>query len=488
MSKSVERTEKFLTAPPRSLSAHNVLLVYPESYTVGISNLAHQILWREFNARDEWTCDRLYHAFGNDLCNSMDLDVSPRKFDIIAIPLYYETNLLAVFDFLQKMNIPLLQCDREGKRYPLILTGGPLVDLNPELCREISTLCVRGDFEPMLVAFMELIETHGTVPDTTILENFVSHHSGVMSAHTASSARSYAPRPGDTIPLLSPIVSSKSVFTNTALIEIARGCPHHCTFCHIGAVAKPFRCVDTSRIIEHFEQITHSKITDKVGLISAAVGAHPDIDELCNVAEQLNLKLTFSSVRAEDVTDTMLQTLARSGTKTLSLAPEAGSLRLRKLLGKGALKDDVLIDVIQRGIACGLSHLKIYSMVGLPTETIDDIIELANLLRTIRQLPCLKRSRLTLNTSFYVPKPTAPLHQLMPHIADPKILKSHIRTLNKEIRRIGGVAFTPPSLIEAQVQSAIANSGTAAIRLVQCALKHSGNWREAYREWNKTNS
>jgi radical SAM superfamily enzyme YgiQ (UPF0313 family) len=269
------------------------------------------------------------------------------------------------------------------------------------------------------------------------------------------------------------------------LVEIARGCPYRCTFCYTGHNLGPYRSVPAALVKEWIAE--RLGLTRRFGLVSSAVGFHPHIDEICTYCDEMDVQVSCSSLRAEDVTPTMIRSLARSGAQVLTVAPEAGSARLRRFLGKARLPDERIYEVIEMAVAAGIPNLKMYFLIGLPTETDDDVHAIAALVRHAREV-LVKVSRprgrigtLAVNVGVFVPKPGTPLGCFAPVPAS--VTADHCALLTRQLQKVSNLRYQSPSLILAQVQAILSNGDLRAANLLLAAHQHGGDWKRALREF-----
>ncbi|MDH3567791.1 MAG: radical SAM protein, partial [Desulfobacteraceae bacterium] len=183
------------------------------------------------------------------------------------------------------------------------------------------------------------------------------------------------------IPICSKIVTSDTIFDSTFLIEVSRGCPHGCRFCSTGFVYRPPRFRPFSLLEKCMEK--GASITDKIGLVGASVSDLPDLNKLCRQSLEKDIRISFSSLRADAFTPELLSVLRKSSVKTATIAPEVGTERLRKVINKGFTEIDIL-DATEALVAGGIPNLKLYFMIGLPTETMDDIDAIVTLCKKIK--------------------------------------------------------------------------------------------------------
>jgi radical SAM superfamily enzyme YgiQ (UPF0313 family) len=481
---------------PRRDAAYRFGIIYPNSYHLGMSNLGHQLIWRIVNERPGWACERFYTDFDPPL--SMESCASPSEFDILAFSVAYELDYVHVLDFLKRSGIPLRSADRSAG-YPVIIGAGVCVDVNRLPVYDNMDVLVNSEGEEVTEALLALHEQHGhdrreflqalsLTPGFEVTAGAARHHNlDVPDADGCDVPR----RPRlvtqrlERFMCCSHIVTPNTEFADMCLVELARGCPYRCTFCYVGHNLNPYRCVPLAMLKDW---ITERRAwTQRFGFVASAVASHPDIDELCAFCDDLGVSVSYSSLRAEDVTVPMIRTLARSGTRTLTIAPEAGSFRLRRLLGKARLPDERIEWVVEEALRAGIPNLKMYFMIGLPTETEDDILAISSLVARIqRGFVAGSRHRgrigsISLNVSIFVPKHNTPLEkfEMMPF----REVRRHSALLQKSLAKINNLRIQAPSVSLAQVQGILSMGDRRANRLLLAALAHGGNWKSALRDY-----
>lgn len=268
---------------------------------------------------------------------------------------------------------------------------------------------------------------------------------------------------------VSRVVTDRAELGRRMLAEIARGCPYFCGYCWLGWNCREFSPRPAARLLEEIDAAVSVTRCDSVGLVSAAVGAHPEIDALLEGLLGRGMRVSFSSLRAEELSPLMLEALVRSGQRGLTLAPESGNARLRKSLGK-PLEDAVFFDAIERAQEAGLADLKLYFMTGLPGETGEDAESIAEFVRRARDL-MLKAGRprgrlgtLSVNLGIFVPKPGTPLARR--ETPPPAELKKRAGRITRLLAAIPNVRAAAPSLSVSQAESALSNGGLETARLV----------------------
>lgn len=285
-------------------------------------------------------------------------------------------------------------------------------------------------------------------------------------------------------PCATEILTPHAEFSDMALVDLARGCPHHCTFCWIGHNSPPYRARRIERIFEAIE--ARAGLTDRFGLVSSAVGAHEGIDEVCRWMMARGLRVSYSSLRVEEVTQTMLEALVKGGQRSITIAPEAGSTRVRRLLGK-RISDERILDVVERAMGLGVENIKMYFMTGIPSETEEEAMEVAAFGLRVREIMLRwgrgrgRMGRLGFNLGIFVPKPNLPLNHVRPTpLAE---VKRRLKKLVRALQRIPNSQVNVSSPELAASQAILSMGGVEASRYVRLVHERAGDHRAALREW-----
>jgi radical SAM superfamily enzyme YgiQ (UPF0313 family) len=393
-------------------------------------------------------------------------------FPVIAFSISYEMDYFNVVALLRSAGIPSRSADRD-ETHPLILAGGPAIAANPEPIAPLLDAVVIGEVEPIFEALTAALHL---VPESrvTALEAltrapglYVPASPGPMD----SPIQRQWVRSIDDSPTYSAILTPDTEFSDMGLIEIARGCGRGCRFCLTGYTTRPPRQRSVESILDQAHKLlAHSR---RLGLVSAAVSDHTHIDELATELRALGARLSVSSLRVDPLSEPLVRALAESGAQTLTIAPEAGSERLRKAISKTQTEDDVLraVDLARR---YGLRQLKLYFMLGLPGEDETDVQALADL-----ALACAERftRQVTVNITPFVPKAHTPFQRVGQTPA--KVIKRRLAYVERELRRRGvGVKSESPSW--AEVQGTLAR-GDRRLANALLATEHPtpAEWREA---------
>ncbi len=446
-----------------------VALAFPNTYYVGMSSLALQIIYQAFNARSDTVCERVFWDKGGWQAGrpltSLESQRPVVDFDLFALTISYEMDYFNVVDMLHQAGIPPLAADRvddatpDGPSWPLLIAGGPGVTMNPEPMAPFFDAIVIGEGEEVIPQLCDVLHAHGD-GDRRQLLAILDQMPGVyvpllVPPMTAQTVHTQPPR---TIRRLwvrdlpdyrtaSSLYTPDTEFAHLHLMEIARGCGRGCRFCLAGYVYRPAREQPMRQLLEWAKQgLQHS---DRIGLVSAAVSDHTEIDELAVTLRQLGARLSVSSMRTDPLSQPLVRAMAESGTQTLTIAPEAGSQRLRNVINKTQGTDD-LMAAVELAEALKFPQLKLYFMIGHPTEDDADIEALVEFTRDARQR--FKR-RLAINATPFVPKAHTPFQWMA--MADEATLKRRQQFIDKMLRP-HQVAVRAESPQWAQVQAVLA--------------------------------
>jgi len=455
-----------------------IALVYPNSYYLGMSNLGVHALYKLLNSHDKVVAERAFWEADDSQSPPLSLE-SQRPlsdFAVIAFSISYELDYFNVARILKASGIPLYAADRD-QRHPLLIAGGPCVIANPmPLAPFFDCLCI-GEAEPIVPAILPVIAEGIGGSRRDLLKSLASlpgvyvpqHHSGKPVV------RQWA-KNLDEFPVASVILTPDTELGDLYLIEVERGCNWGCRFCLVNKAFHPMRYRSLDSLIAQAEE--GLKHRNRLGLVGAAVSDHPRIEELMTRLTDIGAKLSVSSLRVAPLSGVVLRELARGGARTITLAPEAGSQRLRQVIKKSISQDDVL-KAIEMVAEQGIKQVKLYFMIGLPSETDEDIEEIIDLSLDCKRLLDSRQpgTRLTLNISPFVPKAGTPF-QWLP-MTRPAILNRRLSRLKHSLMP-RGIKVKGESPAWSQVQGVLSR-GDAKLAEVLADIEEMSlsGWRRA---------
>ncbi len=471
-----------------------VALVYPNTYHQAMSNLGFLTVYQLLNSRDDTLCERFFLPDAEDLAEhrktgyplfSLESGRALTDFDLIAFSVSFENDYLNLPTLFELARLPLWREER-GERYPLLLCGGVCAFLNPEPLAEIMDLFAVGEAEPLLPDLLaalqgagqrareELLAILAQVPGLYV-PAFYAPQLAADGTIAAVAVRPPAPARVarrwqaelDAGEARSFVLTEKTEFGDMVLTEISRGCSRGCRFCAAGFLFLPPR----ERSLENLQrQVTEGLCQrPKQGLVGAAVSDYPQIAELEGTILAAGGKVSVASLRIDALGEAEVEALVASGHRTVALAPEAGSQRLRDLINKN-LDEAQILAAVQRLAAAGIPNLKLYFLLGLPGETDADIDELLALVTRVREVWLAEGKRrgrlghITLSVNPFIPKPFTPFQwAAMPFEAE---LKARIGRLRRGIARLGNTEMHCESLRAATLQALLSRGDRRVGRIL----------------------
>lgn len=446
---------------------------YPNSYRVALSSLAHQWITRLSARIEDVGVERFY------------LDGTGRTFeyrsplgdmDILAFTVSFELDAVHVLNILDDSGIPRRWAQRTA-RDPLVVVGGPVASINPlPLSPAVDVFCL-GAGEILLPVLLEAVKN--TADRSKLLEDlaardgfFVPRHNLDTLGRPLGKRRRLEKRDRhiakpDTVPA-SHIITPHTEYKNRGLIEMSRGCPEKCSYCWVSFNYGRLRSYGADHIMDRVDEM--SRTTRKIGFIATAVGDHPDLPRILHQCRERDLDVAVSSLRIPAMVREVLQPLAQSGARSVTIAPETGSESLRHRLNK-PISNQRILEAAEMAQLCGINNLKMYFILGLPGETDDDILSIASLLQATHQImlnhgrPKGRVGNLHAGVSILVPKPYTPYQAAA--MIDAREARRRIKLLRRALTGLPNFKIDFPSHREAVWQGFLSRGTTDAFTALE---------------------
>jgi radical SAM superfamily enzyme YgiQ (UPF0313 family) len=493
-------------------------LVYPNTYAVGMSNLGFQTIYQHLNALPDVVCERVFLPDPEDWPEYRRTGTPPlsleskrplRDFDFVGFSVTYEGDYIHVLRLLRLAGIPLDPAARRSDD-PVVLMGGVCAFANPEPLAPFMDFVVVGEGEEIVgeivAAYRETVGgATATERPRDALWDRLQPIAGIYLPHryqveyradgTIEAVTPAAGAPAivhkrrlksvDDFQTLSLLRTPNAEYGHLALLEVGKGCGRGCRFCLEGEIYRPVRHRSLEALRKTVKEIAgHSK---RIGLVGACVSDYPWIGGLMKIIEEEGLELSISSLRADSLTEDLVASLKRGGHRTVTIAPEAGTERLRGVIRKN-ISDEQLYAACDLVRAHGIPNLKCYFMIGQPTETDADVEAIPDL--AVRLLDRLRApapdgqpfGRLTLSISSFVPKPWTPF-QWEP-FARVGALEAKLQRIKAGVRRFPNIRVLHENPREAFLQALLARGDRRVGAFLVAAAEREGDWRSALRDWD----
>src|SRR3990170_2763892 len=493
----------------------SVALVYPNTYAVGMSNLGFQTIYAHLNALPDVVCERMFFPDPEDLDEYLRSGAAPfsleslrplSDFDLVGFSVTYEGDYINVVRLLQMAGIPARAAARDAS-HPVVMMGGVCAFSNPEPVASFMDFVAVGEGEELVAEIIGAYRESGAERAPESRRRFLEALTPLPGIYIPGrydvryapdgTIEAVAPRePGvprivakrrladvNRFETISTLKTPKAEYGHMALLEVGKGCGRGCRFCLEGQIYRPVRHRSLEALRESVAQI--AKESKRVGLVGACVSDYPWIGDLMQVLEEYGVEVSISSLRADSLTEELVASLQRGGHRTLTMAPEAGTERLRRVIRKVITDEQLYVacDLLRK---YGIPNLKCYFMIGQPTETMEDVEAIPDLARRL-----LERLRvpgpdghpfgkLTLSISSFVPKPWTPF-QWAP-FDEPRDLEIKLEAIKSGARRLQ-VRVVHENPREAGLQALLARGDRRVADFLEIASRVDGDWRRALREW-----
>jgi radical SAM superfamily enzyme YgiQ (UPF0313 family) len=480
----------FTPAVPQE-DAIATIFAFPNEYTVGITSLGYQIVWATLASRADVQVSRLFTDVHEPL---------PSEPELLGFSFSWELDYVNILSLLERLEVPLRAAARND-RHPLVFGGGSVLTANPEPLADFFDVILLGDGETLLADFINayqqvrhadrftqlrhLAQVPGIYVPSLYAVTYEDVEGGIAAIEPIAGIPAQVQRQTYRSNTLSAstVVTAKAAWESIFMVEVVRSCPEMCRFCLASYLTLPFRVADLEgSLIPAIDR--GLQVTNRLGLLGASVTQHPEFEVLLdrlNQPQYDDVRLSLASVRTNTVTEKLAQTLVKHDSRSITIAVESGSDRLRQIVNKKLTNDEIIQAAINTK-AGGLSALKLYGMVGIPGEEWEDLEQTVTMMRNLKKAaPGL---RLTLGCSTFVPKAHTPFQWFG---VNPEAEK-RLKFLQKQLRP-QGVDFRPESHNWSVIQALISRGDRRLSHLLELVRHYGdslGSYRRAFKELRGT--
>lgn len=461
-------------------AGQKVAIVYPNTYFVGMSNLGLHIIYEEINLRNDSVCERIFLPEKKELeaydktktpLMSVETQRPMHQFDVVAFDVTFEMDYFHIPLMLRHGRVPIMGKDRT-EFDPIVIAGGPCATFNPEPFADFIDAFIIGEGEGIVSRVLDIIrdgkmeglDRHAIlrqlanisgvyvpslyVPIYSDDGEFKGYHIAEGAPKTIKRHFEMLTSGGETV-----VATNYTEFGAMYIIEVARGCGRHCRFCMAGYCFRVPRVRPLDILKEGVDRA--EKLGKKVGLMGAAISDYPEVDELVTYIRSKDMRYSCASLRADSLTQAVVDGLADSGQKTITIAPETGSERLRRVINKG-ISEEHLQNAATLSAKSGIQHMRLYIMIGLPTETDEDIEAIVGLAERTQahmaEVGC--KGRLTLSINPFIPKPFTPFQWMA--MDNQKTVEKKLQYIKKALQNNRRIEVLVESPKEAYIQGVLA--------------------------------
>jgi len=488
-----------------------VALVFPNTYFVGMSNLGFQTVYKLFNAEADIVCERAFLPPKTELAAqvasgapllTLESQTPVGDFDVMAFSVSFEWDYTNVLTLLRLAGLPL-RAEARTQRHPLVIIGGAVTFVNPEPLALFADAIAAGEGEVLIPSLLRAFQ--GASDRADLLRRLATERGFYIPSFydvrykDDGTIAAFVPRAGTGAPAVvkkaalkttdavdppaTTIFTPDTEFGSRFLVEVVRGCANLCRFCWAGYNYLPVRAFPKERILQLAERARPH--ANRVGLVSIALCDHPEIEEILTRLAGMGYSISPESLRLDDITPKLVGLLHESGERTITIAPETGSDRLRRVINKTITNDEILASA-EMIFASGIENLKLYYMIGLPTETDDDLVAIRDLTLQMRERmltyarPRGQIGRIVGSVNPLIPKPGTAF-QWLP-MEDPAVTDRKIKRLRGLMAGVDNVYFNIKSERHSYYQALLSLGDRRVAPAIEVAERNGQNWRAAVAE------